>query len=594
MTSQNTSEYHVHFFADDLVISTTDKYPILSRTKLNRALLNISVFCKLWKLKVNAQKTVYTIFSRSHKAAQRIFNLKIDGHFLEKEQSPVYLGVTLDRQMNMADHIQNLKEKATKRLNLVKRLASTKWGADKLTLRQLYMGYVRSVMDNNLPLQSIASKSNTAALDRTQNQALRLVCGGMRSTPTAACEIEANIEPMDHRRKRALLESVERYKRQEKDHPLREMVDNWKEVRRLQQNSPLDLAKELHEKHNLPQNRKLENKCPYPPPWENLRHPTIKTTLLDPTVNKQTTPTILKTCALETIDSYPTTITQVYTDGSAFRATKFAGYGVLVKYPDGSRETLSDACGNNSSNYEAEIIAITSAIELLHQQYELHEKVPNDIVIFSDSSSALDALKMPPYQHPELENAALAIHNILSSYTIHITLQWIPGHNEIQGNEHADKLAKEGTQKVQTDNPCTMATAKNILKNQSKEDWLNEWATGTTGRALFAERSKPKKNDSINKLYRPDQSLIFQFRTGHAAVNMHLNRLNPLHGPHCRHCPYAYETTRHILFECPGLVHNRNKLLPPNPDTHNTLYGPLQQLRLTANFIRLALTVKSA
>ena len=118
---------------------------------------------------MNAQKTVYTIFSRSHKAAQRIFNLKIDGHFLEKEQSPVYLGVTLDRQMNMADHIQNLKEKATKRLNLVKRLASTKWGADKLTLRQLYMGYVRSVMDNNLPLQSIASKSNTAALDRTQN-----------------------------------------------------------------------------------------------------------------------------------------------------------------------------------------------------------------------------------------------------------------------------------------------------------------------------------------------------------------------------------------------------------------------------------------
>ena len=132
----------------------------------------------------------------------------------------------------------------------------------------------------------------------------------------------------------------------------------------------------------------------------------------------------------------------MYTDGSAFRATKFAGYRVLVKYPDGSSETLSDACGNNSSNYEAEIIAITSAIELLHQQYELHEKVPNDIVIFSDSSSALDAQKIPPYQHPEIENAALTIHDILSSCTIHITLQWIPGHNEIQGNEHAYKLAK--------------------------------------------------------------------------------------------------------------------------------------------------------
>ena len=126
----------------------------------------------------------------------------------------------------MADHIKKIKEQATKRLNLIKRLASTKWGADKLTLRQLYMGYVRSVMDNNLPLQSIASKSNTATLDRTQNQALRLICGGMRTTPTAACEIEANIEPMDHRRIRALIESVERYRRQEEDHPNRRTVDN--------------------------------------------------------------------------------------------------------------------------------------------------------------------------------------------------------------------------------------------------------------------------------------------------------------------------------------------------------------------------------
>ena len=102
-----------------------------------------------------------------------------------------------------------------------------------------------------------------------------------------------------------------------------------------------------------------------------------------------------------------------------------------------------------------------------------------------------------------------------------------------------------------------------------------------------------RKSDPINKLYRSDQSPIFQLRTGHAGVNMHLNRINPLHGLHCRHCPHAYETTSHILFECPGLDRKRDKLLPPKPDIHNTLYGPLKQLRLTANFIRLALADKS-
>ena len=90
-------------------------------------------------------------------------------------------------------------------------------------------------MDNNLPLQLIASKNNIAVLDRTQNQTLRCVCGGKRLTPTATCKIEANIKLMDLRIKRSFLESVEIYKRQEEDHPLREIVDTWKEVRRLQQ-----------------------------------------------------------------------------------------------------------------------------------------------------------------------------------------------------------------------------------------------------------------------------------------------------------------------------------------------------------------------
>ena len=179
---------------------------------------------------------------------------------------------------------------------------------------------------------------------------------------------------------------MERYRRQEEDHPNRRTVDNWEEVKRLKQTSLMDKAKDLEEKQNLPQNRKLETKCPFPPPWQDLRQPTIKTSLLDKSVNKQTVPTILKACALETIDSYPPSSVKIYTDGSAFRATKLAGYGVFVKYPDGSTETLSEACGKNSSNYEAEINAITAAVELLHQQFELKEKDPLDIVIFSDSA----------------------------------------------------------------------------------------------------------------------------------------------------------------------------------------------------------------
>ena len=75
--------------------------------------------------------------------------------------------------------------------HIIKRLATTTWGANKETLRNLYLGYVRSAMEHALPLQAVASKRTTSSLDTVQNQALRLVCGGMRTTPTAACEIDA-------------------------------------------------------------------------------------------------------------------------------------------------------------------------------------------------------------------------------------------------------------------------------------------------------------------------------------------------------------------------------------------------------------------
>ena len=155
--------------------------------------------------------TVYSIFSKSHVHAARNLNLTLNDNPINKEENPAYLGVCLDRQLTMNRFIQNLKDKASRRLNLIKCLATTSWGAHKSTLRHVYLGYVRSVMDYAMPIQAVASKSTRESLDKVQNQSLRLVCGGMRSTPSAACEIDANVEPLGLRRERAVLECIERY-----------------------------------------------------------------------------------------------------------------------------------------------------------------------------------------------------------------------------------------------------------------------------------------------------------------------------------------------------------------------------------------------
>ena len=128
-----------------------------------------------------------------------------------------------------------------------------------------------------------------------------------------------------------------------------------------------------------------------------------------------------------------------------------------------------------------------------------------------------------------------------------------------------------------------------MLRCNSKEEWMNRWASGTTGRPVYREMSNPKKNDNINHLSRANQCTIFQWRTTHARVNYHHNRLNPEHAPHCRNCNATYETVKHILLECQKLQLLRKEYLPTQPTIQNTLYGTCKQLNRTCTFIKLAL-----
>ena len=580
-------------FADDLVIWTTEKYPILARAKLTRDLATIGSFCNFWKLKINAGKSVYSIFSRSHKVAEHVINFYLDGVLLEKQVNPVYLGAKLDRQLNMSPLVDSLKEKANRRLRLIKRLATTTWGANKETLRNLYLGYVRSAMEQTLPLQAIASKRTTSSLDIVQNQALRLVCGGMRTTPTAACEIDARVEPLDLRRERAVMESFERYKRFDTDHPNRVLVDSWECIGRLQQQSPMDVATKLQNKLDLPTNRLPIQKHPTIAPWEELQLASIKHTLIDPTIDKNSNPTVLRTCALETIDSYHATPIQVYTDGSALNGVTSAGCGALLKFTDGPDIEISKAIGKSSDNYEAEIQGLISAIQEINLVFRTKEREPKDIVIFTDSMSTLKALESLEISHKGIEALAITINNLLTSYDIQLLLQWIPGHCDLPGNERADKLAKEGANQEQPENPASYNNIRRMLKRKTKEEWLKRWRDGETGRGVFKELKEPNPKDGINSLSRKNQSAIFQLRTGHSKLNFNLNRFDPCYTPLCRNCTHPYETTEHVLFECPGLKTERENLLPPQPTLTNTLYSSKTQLNNTAQFYYMSLTSKS-
>ena len=188
----------------------------------------------------------------------------------------------------------------------------------------------------------------------------------MRSTPTAACEIHTNVEPLDLRREAAVMEGFERFKRLDANHPNRKLVESKRPKQRLKQNSILDIAEKLSNKYKLPENR--EQKCIFDqnhPPHKEMRKAHIKLDIDGTCSNKKDTdPVDLLLSAERTIGQYPEEWIHIYTDGSAFKGTVNAGYGSRIQFPDKTCEELFDSCGAHRTNAEAEAIDVPVPLAL--------------------------------------------------------------------------------------------------------------------------------------------------------------------------------------------------------------------------------------
>ena len=69
------------------------------------------------------------------------------------------------------------------RTRLLRRLAGIEWGADSNILRKTYTGYVRPVLEYGITAWGTAARSNLQKVISVQNQNLRIITGGMKSTP---------------------------------------------------------------------------------------------------------------------------------------------------------------------------------------------------------------------------------------------------------------------------------------------------------------------------------------------------------------------------------------------------------------------------
>jgi len=551
-------------YADDLVLWCAEEHITTATYRIQQVLNALEKWTQDWLVKINANKTTYTIFSLSTKEMKA--NLHINGTTLEREDTPTYLGVTFDKRLTWKQHTEKSEIRGKLRLALMKKLAGTTWGADATTLKTLYTGSVRPVLEYGVAAWGNTAKSNFDRVSKVQNQATRIITGAMRSTPIQELETTTGLQSLEDRRDSKILTQAAKFKRLA-THPMRDRLSQSTKGR-LKRTSFIHQSRALerqnrdllnHETREIPSH--LANTA-----WSDSPSPHIQCSVpgVGPKDCQNNTQRRALTLAHVHETYPPDSWTQVYTDGSAEDAVRNGGAGIFIEYPGGRKEKLSLATGRYSTNFRAEAVAIKSAADHLM----LSRHTTHNIVFLSDALSVLQALDSS--NNTELNDLSSTLASLCTSHNV--TLQWIPAHCGIRGNEEADSLAKEGTTKEQLDGSTTYSEEKTLIKAKLCSKW---------------QQKHPRHNraDPYFLLTRKEQVCIFRLRTGHNRLNHHMfTKLKIGETASCP-CGNGAQTTEHLLQSCPLHATARQKTWPNPTALESKLFGGLAELQATTAFV---------
>ncbi|GFU71261.1 probable RNA-directed DNA polymerase from transposon BS [Trichonephila clavipes] len=191
----------VGLFADDIVLWNSNSDVVHIETAINTTLSDIQSFAEQHKLIFNVSKSTSSFFTTNRRLYNYQPQIFMESKSLPYEKHPKYLGYILDPEILSNKHINYVINKGRKRLDLLKYIAGRDWGADAGTLRLTYTSLIRPVLEYGSQIYFSASRTNLAKLDRVQSSAARIITGMRHSCPTDLVLFEADIMPLDLRKK---------------------------------------------------------------------------------------------------------------------------------------------------------------------------------------------------------------------------------------------------------------------------------------------------------------------------------------------------------------------------------------------------------
>lgn len=524
----------------------------------------------------SAQKTTAVLFTQKRglfpEPALKLYNIN-----MPVKQEHKFLGITFDRKLNFLPHINALKTKANRALNVLKVLSHKHWGSDRLCLIRIYRSLVRSILDYGCIVYGSARNSYIRRLDPIHNLGLRLSSGAYRTSPVQSLYVECNEPPLCDRRALLTLSYVLRI-RSSPEHICYEIAAKC-DSRSHYLNKP-NLIKPLVLRfeeycrfYTIPDGSlDVAIKPPRLPPWFDLSQ------LCEFSLsrfNKKSTPPEHIIQEFYTLQHEYRDYEEFYTDGS--KTEDHVGIGIVT-----TKSAISVKVPRSFSIFSAEAYALSEAVrKIIAEKYK-------KAIIYTDSLSTLKALHIKSECEPIVGDILNMVY--LNSQATCIRFCWVPSHVGIPGNEKADKYASQAAHKTVTKVKIPLKDIQRTIRLALLAKWQKQWDTCTNNKLHLV---KPTLGEwkTCRHQQRFIEVVLCRLRIGHTHLT-HNFLLAKEEQPTCEKCQEAL-TLMHILITCPTIETQRqkhfSKLYKQHVPLHPALFlgdDPLVPLPDLLNFLK--------
>ncbi|KAH7553336.1 hypothetical protein BM1_08309 [Bipolaris maydis] len=547
---QNSQSTYSSSYIDDLQISISSTSVRKNIKLLEKEIQNLFRLAEELAIQFDSSKTELVNWTRSRKDQSRVLTLP-NQEIVKSKELVRWLGVYFDSSLKFKHHSLIRIQQASAAFYRLNRLANSNKGLSPRAVRQLYLACVTSVADYGC---QIFWKEQQAALNqrqKLQNQACRKILGSFRTSPAIPSEVEAALFPPRIRLNNALRQYAFRARKLAPSHPINIAItsNQGKQLERITRSISTALSDD---------SEKIQHYASLP--WSSTMPYKIN-------ISKKSKEIEAKHHKERPEDKY---LLSIYSDASATKEGK--GIGVGVAFYQGASLIAHEKVniGYNQLVYNGELEGITlgleKAVDLVDDYLEVRVYADNQAAIFR-----LQTASDKPGQEWQLRCSKAA--KKLQEKGILPTIQWVPGHQGVIGNEKADALAKEATKLDPSSSRTSLAIIGSRIKQLGEREWLSYLGqyrrkaialNPTTYAARY--KWKTRKQIATPPTSREASSAFFQLKLGHCYLRDFLFKRGKVDS---KVCPCNYRATQdaaHILLNCALYKEARTKMQEASKD----------------------------